>query len=80
MARREIVEGDDFLAALEQRLDQVRSDEAGGTGDEPGCLALGQELGKVGRKNGISPKNLCVSDAAHLFDKVLAVNAGKPKM
>jgi hypothetical protein len=80
MARGEIVERDDLLSAFEQGLDEVRSDEAGGAGDEPACRALGQALRKVGRENGISPKILCVSDAEHLFDKPLAVNALTPKM
>ena len=80
MARGEIVERDDLLSAFEQGLNEVRSDEAGGAGDEPACRALGQALRKVGRENGISPKILCVSDAEHLFDKPLAVNALTPKM
>src|SRR6185369_4321374 len=34
----EVVQADDFLAALEQRLDEVRSDEPRATGDEPRML------------------------------------------
>jgi len=78
MAGGEIVEGDDILAALQQRLDEIRSDETGGTGNEPTCRPFGQALRKVGRENGISPKILSVSDAEHLFDRLPAVNARQP--
>ena len=75
MAGREIIEGDDLLSALEQGLDQVRADEACSAGDEPDRLALGQALGKFGRKNGNFPRNLEFTMWDPVLDRLAAVNA-----
>ena len=46
MAGGEVVEAHDVLAEVEQRLDQVRADEAGAAGDEPAQRLRAQPLAR----------------------------------
>src|SRR5438270_7140227 len=51
MPGREIVEADDVLPDLQQRLDEIGSDEPGSTRDEPARGIAGEPVGKIWRKN-----------------------------
>ncbi len=74
VTRRKIVERNDPLPVAEEGFDEIGSDESGGTGNEPGRLALRKARSQVERKNGNSPKSLMVGCDAALFDGVPAVN------
>ncbi|MBB3763504.1 hypothetical protein [Sphingomicrobium lutaoense] len=50
LAGLEIAEADDLLAGLVQRLDDVRTDEAGGADDEPGAGIFGKARSQRGGK------------------------------
>lgn len=55
MAGRKIVETDYPLTIAQQRFDNVRTNESGGAGNEPGRLGRLEACGKVRRKNGVNP-------------------------
>jgi len=55
MPGREIVQSDDPLSCPQQRLDQVRTDEASGPGDQPGRPRPRQFIGKIVARNGQLP-------------------------
>src|SRR5437016_13302749 len=70
MAGRVVVEADDRLVELQQRLEKVGADEAGDTGDQPAARTLPKQLlnflvpGTRHNRQTVSPARCCGSPAS----------------